>query len=151
MMRNLGFSLLELLIVVAIVAILTATAIPAYKEYIVKARILELIQTAQAYKIKIVENLYTENALLQEFNLDTPLVERVTIQTLPGDPNTHLVNVVAKMQTATQKGIGISAADQPLILQLQGREIGEIMSWTCNVAPQYMQYVPAECKNDILL
>lgn len=52
-----GFTLIELMIVVAIVGILAAVALPAYKDYTVRGRVSELITTASAQKQTIAENL----------------------------------------------------------------------------------------------
>jgi prepilin-type N-terminal cleavage/methylation domain-containing protein len=150
-MYRLGFSLVELLIVVAIIAILSTAAIPSYNKYATKARVFELLNIAQTFKIQLIENMYAGHSDTQEIVLENPMVERVKMQTIAGNPDVHVIEVIAKMQTADQNGIGIAAQGQPLILQLQGTASGEILSWTCHVAPQYNNYVPAQCQNNELM
>ena len=50
-----GFTLIELMIVVAVVAILVVVALPAYKGYVVRARVIECIHGAALPKIAISE------------------------------------------------------------------------------------------------
>ncbi|MDF1759445.1 MAG: prepilin-type N-terminal cleavage/methylation domain-containing protein [Coxiellaceae bacterium] len=61
-MRNLrdlptGFSLIELLVAIAIVAILCAAGIPAYMSYLAKSRMSELVSFADKYKSPVAECL----------------------------------------------------------------------------------------------
>ena len=50
-----GFTLIELMIVIAIVAILVALAVPAYKDYTIRAKVTECINGAAVAKLQISE------------------------------------------------------------------------------------------------
>ena len=58
-----GFTLIELMIVVAIIGILAAVALPAYQDYTVRAKVSELILATSTFKTSVAERAWADASL----------------------------------------------------------------------------------------
>lgn len=135
MKRMSGFTLIELMIVVAIIAILAAIALPAYQDYTIRARVSEAALLAGAAKVTVTENISNNNAI----NADSCR----GINQLP--PNT--VNVAtytclngAITVTTTPRAGSVALTFTPNFAPGAG-----IVFWQCT-SPSDPRYVPAECR-----
>ena len=128
-----GFTLIELMIVIAIIGILAAVALPAYQDYTIRARASELVLASSAAK-----NTVSEFALV---NAAIPTASQVTISNITQGMVSSL-----SWSGSFITVVGDSAAlGAPVTLRLTpGGNLAQGITWTCTAAVG-TQYLPSSC------
>ena len=135
-----GFTLIELMIVVAIIGILAAVALPAYQDYTVRAKVTEVILAASAAKNSVSEGAQVFSAM--------PKVASITLQSASSK---YVSSVTYTYSSASAGAIVATAQGESKIsgstINLAGAldATSNQIVWTCSgsIAAKYR---PASCQ-----
>jgi len=128
------------MIVVAIIGILAAIAIPAYQDYIARSQMTEAMSLASGLKTNVTET-YTQVGAFTDIasgSFGIPAAADVSGSYVDN------VEVAAGIITATMKASGISAGIQGATLVLTPADNGGTIGWTCSSSAA-QKYVPKAC------
>jgi type IV pilus assembly protein PilA len=132
-----GFTLIELMIVVAIIGILAAVALPAYQDYTVRAKVSELMLAASGVRTVISEKFQTDpsNTVCAGGGATIPVVGKVSAATVS---DAGMINVFGSTASSSI-GQAVTITVSPTYSTLTGT-----ITWSCIGAPS--KYMPATCR-----
>jgi type IV pilus assembly protein PilA len=134
----LGFTLIELMIVVAIIGILAAIALPAYKDYATRAKMSEVMLMAAPAKLAVVETASSLGGL-------AAVTAANSGYTFPGA--TQYVGGVSVTDGTGIVTVTSSVPDAIGTLTLTPTDVGSgQLTWACASANIASKFLPAECR-----
>ena len=148
MKQQKGFTLIELMIVIAIIGILAAIAIPAYQDYTIRSKVSEGLNLAGAAKLAVAETYDSKGGFPSQGNASYGLPVAASIA------GNYVASVAAAASTGvititynTNVGGNPTANSKLIVLTPDTSSIGA-MGWTCGGGATDMpnKYLPATCR-----
>ncbi|HEZ0468012.1 TPA: pilin [Neisseria meningitidis] len=139
-----GFTLIELMIVIAIVGILAAVALPAYQDYTARAQVSEAILLAEGQKSAVTE-YYLNHGKWPDGNSDAGVATSSEIK----GKYVEKVEVAKGVITATMLSTGVNKEIQGKKLSLWAKRQDGSVKWFCGQPVERAATNATNAKDDV--
>ncbi len=147
--KQAGFTLIELMIVIAIIGILAALAIPAYQDYTIRTKVGEGVALAAEAKTAVAETASSLGGLANV----TGGAAGNTGYTFPAAGTDYVSSVViadgGEITISMGGTEGTGATTEPVLVLTPSQAGGAAeapIEWTCTLSAGLAKHVPANCR-----
>lgn len=139
--HNLGFSLVELIVTVSIVALLALISIPVYTKYRLRSKIGTMIAAASGAQFAVANDYFNQGYTFNNTNF------AANTQPFLKPQSNFIDSISVNKGWVRVTGDAANLGGNQIDLVFQPSVENNSVTWTCYISPDYFDYAPENCRN----